>query len=263
MPLGTLTTINKLLFYEREIFMWDRKELKRIGKDKYRDNRLMCIIAAMLLSIAGGGGIGLSIPSSTSAPSQPTVTENTPVVTPEGTLPPGAATAIIAIIILVIAISMLITALLLNPLLVGARRFFLDNATAPASLGGDNLGIGFRNWRFVVGSIFSTQMLVFLWSLLLVVPGIIKAYEWRMVSYIVAENPEISGREARELSSIMMNGSKWDAFVLDLSFMGWILLGGFTFGILNIVFVNPYKAATDTELYYALSEQTTEVVSAS
>lgn len=236
--------------------MWDRKELKRIGKDKYRDNRLMCIIAAILLSIASGGGIGLYVPSSTSVPSQPTIQENTPVTTPEAT------TAAIAII-LVIIISMLITVLLLNPLLVGARRFFLDNAATPASLGRENLGIGFRNWKSVVGSIFSTQILVFLWSLLLIVPGIIKAYEWRMVSYIVAEDPEISGREARELSSIMMNGSKWNAFVLDLSFIGWMLLGGLTFGILNVVFVNPYKAATDTELYYVLSEQTTEVVSAS
>ena len=50
----------------------------------------------------------------------------------------------------------------------------------------------------------------------------------------------------------MMNGSKWASFVLDLSFIGWKLVGAITFGIVNIVFTNPYEAATDTELYLTL-----------
>ena len=88
--------------------------------------------------------------------------------------------------------------------------------------------------------------------LLLIVPGIYKAYCWRLVPFIIADEPDISGKEARARSASMMNGSKWASFVLDLSFIGWKLVGALTFGIVNIVFTNPYEAATDTELYLTL-----------
>ena len=63
----------------------------------------------------------------------------------------------------------------------------------------------------------------------------------------------MTGAEAREYSAQLMEGSKMDAFVLDLSFIGWFLLGALTFGILNLFWTTPYKAATDAELYLALA----------
>ena len=59
-----------------------------------------------------------------------------------------------------------------------------------------------------------------LWSLLFIIPGIIKAYSNAMVPYVLADNPELGAKEAITLSHKMMNGSKWRAFVLDLSFIG-------------------------------------------
>ena len=56
----------------------------------------------------------------------------------------------------------------------------------------------------------------FLWLLLLVIPGIIKSYEYRMIPYILSENPKVSRQRAFEISKLMMNGNKWDTFVLDL-----------------------------------------------
>ena len=104
----------------------------------------------------------------------------------------------------------------------------------------------------VVGSMFTTGLFTALWCLLLIFPGIYKAYCWRLVPFIIADEPDISGKEARARSASMMNGSKWASFVLDLSFIGWKLVGALTFGIVNIVFTNPYEAATDTELYLTL-----------
>ncbi|MBQ6583447.1 MAG: DUF975 family protein [Mogibacterium sp.] len=85
--------------------------------------------------------------------------------------------------------------------------------------------------------------------------GIIKAYAWRFVPYILAEKPDIDQKEARELSAAMMNGHKWNAFVYDLSFIGWIFLGVLTLGLLNLFYVNPYKGASDAELYLAIRTQ--------
>lgn len=70
-----------------------------------------------------------------------------------------------------------------------------------------------------------------------------------MVPYILAENPGMDRREAFAISKRMMDGEKWNTFVLSLSFLGWVLLSGCTCGILTIFFVNPYAQATYTELY--------------
>lgn len=269
--------------------MWDRRTIKEKGKAAYRANRFMCIIAALILAFASGAG-GVSIPSSTMtfndhngrqhenviiddqnehAPNTDKEEDGFPIITPTAQSDPSDVMAllivgsiVLVVVVIAVAIGFAISALLLNPLLVGARKFFIDNATNPSTgLDGSNIGVGFSNlWSKVVLSMFSTQIFVFLWSLLFVIPGIVKAYEWRMVSYIVSETPDISGKEARDISSAMMDGNKWDAFVLDLSFLGWQILGLFTFGILNLVFTNPYKAATDAELYLTLSGRATQIV---
>lgn len=162
---------------------------------------------------------------------------------------------VLVIMLIAIAIGVAVGAFLLNPAQVGLRKFFIDNAgDANAGLNKKNIGLAFSdNYMKVVGSMFTTGLFKFLWSLLLIIPGIYKSYQWRLVPYIISEDPAITGKEARRKSAEMMNGSKWGAFVLDLSFLGWIILGALTLGILNLVFTNPYKAATDAELYLALS----------
>ena len=77
------------------------------------------------------------------------------------------------------------------------------------------------------------NLFIALWTLLLIVPGIIKSYEYRMVPYILAENPGMNRKEAFAISKRMMTGKKWATFVLDLSFFGWIFLSIFTCGILQ------------------------------
>lgn len=168
---------------------------------------------------------------------------------------PMLGVALIFIILIVFVIAFAITAFLLNPLKVGLMKFFVDNATDQTTgLNRNNVGLAFsKNYMHVVGAMFTTDLFTLLWSLLFIIPGIYKSYCWRMVPYIISENPGITGSEARARSTQMMNGSKWAAFVLDLSFLGWIFLGVFTLNILNLVFTNPYLYATDAELYLTLS----------
>jgi hypothetical protein len=96
-----------------------------------------------------------------------------------------------------------------------------------------------------------------LWSLLFVIPGIIKGYEYRMIPYILAENPELDKNTVFRLSKEMMDGEKWDAFVLDISFIGWILLSLCTCGLLSVFYVSPYINMTSAQLYETLKHRAT------
>ena len=73
-----------------------------------------------------------------------------------------------------------------------------------------------------------------------------------MVEYIMSENPNISRKRAFEISKQTMNGQKWNTFVLDLSFIGWVILSLFTCGILAVFYVNPYIHSTKAQLYLTL-----------
>lgn len=94
-----------------------------------------------------------------------------------------------------------------------------------------------------------------LWLLLFIIPGIVKIYEYRMIPYLLADNPNMSKQEAFRTSKTMMKGNKWRAFVLDLSFILWDILGINTFGIVSVLWVDPYKQQTDALLYNALKTE--------
>lgn len=92
---------------------------------------------------------------------------------------------------------------------------------------------------------------VYLWSLLLIVPGIIAAYRYRMALYIMLDNPQLSAMECIRASKEMMDGRKGELFVLDLSFLGWYLLAAFPF---VMIWVTPYTSVTYTNYYIALRD---------
>lgn len=98
---------------------------------------------------------------------------------------------------------------------------------------------------------FLSGLYVWLWSLLLLIPGIIKGYAYSQVYYILAENPDLGAREALRMSEEMMKGHKMELFVLELSFIGWHLLGLVTFG-LAYIWVVPYYCATHTNFYNSI-----------
>lgn len=95
---------------------------------------------------------------------------------------------------------------------------------------------------------FRCNLYLFFWDLT-IIGGIIKSFSYAMVPYILAENPDISGKDAITLSRKMMDGHKFELFKLYLSFLGWNVLSLFTLGILDIFFVNPYTTLTLCEYY--------------
>lgn len=146
-----------------------------------------------------------------------------------------------------------------NILEIGGCRFFLQNANSKAEFG--DLIYGFKNGDYTnnVITMFKRILFIILWTLLLILPGIIKAYEYRMVPYILAENPEMDSSDVLDLSREMMEGEKWNAFVLDLSFILWHILSGLTLGLVGVFFVNPYVYQTNANLYIALKQKVAPV----
>lgn len=112
----------------------------------------------------------------------------------------------------------------------------------------------FPNWKRMVYTNFLLNLRVLLWSFLFVIPGIIEAYSYRMTFYILAENPNLSAKEALAQSKKMMKGNKWRLFCLEFSFIGWILLSMLTFGI-GMVFLAPYMITAEACFYKVVSEK--------
>lgn len=93
-----------------------------------------------------------------------------------------------------------------------------------------------------------------LWTMLFVIPGIVKGYSYSMAHYILADNPELSGIDAINASRKLMKGKKGRLFCLDFSFIGWIILSALTFGILTL-WVGPWMDAAHTEFYESIKEE--------
>ena len=108
-----------------------------------------------------------------------------------------------------------------------------------------------KRWFRASMTLLLTTIFQYLWFIT-VIGGFIKMYSYRMVPFIVAENPDLKPREAITLSRRMMNGHKWECFVLDMTFVGWYILGTFTFGLITVLWAAPYSVATYAEYYTEL-----------
>ena len=122
---------------------------------------------------------------------------------------------------------------------------------------GENLSAGeafagFRIYLPCVKTMLLRNVFVFLWSLLLIIPGIVKSLAYSMAEYIIYENPNLPAGRALAMSDAMTRGYKGDLFVFGLSFLGWQLLSGFTCGILGIVYVSPYICTAHAGVYEML-----------
>ncbi len=252
--------------------MLDRKTLKGNAKEAFKANYWRCVAVALIMTIIiGGTGLSGKNRVEYSVNNNESIVEydyngngafdendlHTALNEMESEIGNAAVVALILGIVGVIAAvavtGWLIHALVINPLSLGCKYFFTRNSDGPAGIG--EIGRGFSPaWWHNVLTLFLTNLFVALWMLLFIVPGVVKLYSYRLVPYIQAENPEMRGTEAITLSRHMMDGHKWEAFVFDLSFIGWYLLVGATAGIAGLFWVNPYKAAADAELYKVLRD---------
>lgn len=222
--------------------MWNRKELKSRAREVLKGNYWYALAASILILLVqgstGGGGGGGSAASKG---------ESWEWLTP----------AMVGLMVLGVIALILLRIFIGYALEVGGRKFFIRLSGGEREMA--HLGAFFKVEAF--GSVWRSMLrrgiYLFFWTLLLIIPGIIKYYAYRMVPYILAENPRIGSRRAIELSRQMTDGEKFDIFILDLSFIGWYLLGLLAFGI-GIIFVQPYVDATHAELYLALRARAIE-----
>ena len=209
---------------------WDRIGLKTDGKEKFRRNYGSCVLVSLIISLITGTGFTTYIDR-------------------------WMDDHIFALWILIPgAVVLLIQILVFSVLEMGACRFYVENRDYQAGISKILFGFQSGHYGNVVLVMFLRDLFIFLWTLLLIVPGIIKTYEYRMVPYILAEQPDISSTDAFAISKEMMRGQKLEAFGLDLSFIGWWLGSVITCGILGIFWVSPYQAATNAELYAVLRD---------
>lgn len=140
------------------------------------------------------------------------------------------------------------------PLEVGGRKYFVRSTQREFKF--NYIVSVFNNGHYlnVIKTMFTKGVYIFLWTLLLIVPGIVKTYAYRMVPYILSDNPSLDSDRVLELSIKMTDNQKWDIWVLDLSFIGWYLIGSVLLG-LGVFFVHPYMDATNAELYLELREK--------
>ena len=113
----------------------------------------------------------------------------------------------------------------------------------------------FKQYARTVGAVLLVFVYTLLWTLLLVIPGIIKAYSYSMTFYILRENPEMTAGDALTASQKMMDGHKMDLFLLSLSFIGWAILASITFGI-GYLWLIPYIYTAYAAFYETLKKET-------
>lgn len=111
---------------------------------------------------------------------------------------------------------------------------------------------GFTNFGRKVGAHLWMQLWISIWSLLLFVPGVIKSLSYAMTPYILGDCPNVKAKDALKISMRMMDGHKWELFVLQLSFVGWMLLTVVTFGLLGVFYTGPYMHNTFAGYYSEL-----------
>ncbi len=228
--------------------MWDRITFKATGKANFKANYWPFVGVSLLLGILTGAF----------TPDTPNITYRVQEINIDSVQdflyeaqyyiePILAVLAPFAFLTGIGAIAL--TLLVANPFEVGACRFFLESTTFHKGDVG-RIGMGFSvNYGNVILTQFLRSLFIFLWSLLFVVPGIVRSYGYFAVPYILAENPNLDHDRVLKLSREMTMGYKSELFITDLSFLGWQILNAMTLGILGIFYVNPYINGTKAEIY--------------
>lgn len=249
---------------------WTRVELKSYAKDFLRKHYWKAFVVCLIFTMLTGGDSSSSSDSSRNDVSYtgPLPVESQYVIDEDpGIWERGTSTFVRFLNIFVdfplgligssvaafVGIILFIISIFIGPLItVGKNRFFLKGFEGDVSI--RYLFSTFNSieaWG-IFKCIFITGLKNFLWTLLFIIPGIIKAYEYSMVPYLLTKDPNLTSAEAIEISRELTDDHKFNIFVLDLSFIGWYILGILLFGI-GIFFVTPYPEAAKARLFNVLS----------
>ena len=157
-----------------------------------------------------------------------------------------------AVYLTVVAVALVVLLFVVGSVVgVGYAKFNLDLVDGQEANVSRLFGY-FPWWKTAVVANLLQWVLILLWTLLFIIPGIVASYSYAMTGYILAEDPDLTASQAIQRSKEMMRGNRWRLFCLQLSFIGWIILCLFTFGIGNL-FLNPYQTAADAAFYREIS----------
>ena len=168
-------------------------------------------------------------------------------------------TAVVAYLIFMLLVNIssyiIVGSLLFSGVLTIGMNIILLQISREGASGFERMFDGFRKGlgNNIVASIL-VQVYTFLWSLLFIIPGIVKSYSYSMTYFILADNPDMTPTEAINESRKMMDGNKWRLFCLDFSFIGWYLLSILTFGVL-LLWIAPYNMMAHAEFYESIKPQ--------
>ncbi len=232
----------------------NRQDLKQAGKNLFKKNYWHSVLISLLMVLGiseDGGGISFTTPTDSSGFEELFGGGDLDFFFEEFISTPISIALITGLVALFI-----LSYFIFTPLRCGGIRYFLKSRkNQPVEIKEIAENLKDKTYLNIAKVTFFKGLYTFLWSLLFVIPGIIKSYEYAAVNYILAVRPDIDKDEALRLSKKLMDGNKWDFFVLQLSFIGWEILSGFTMGILYYLYVNPYEQATYVEFFSDLRLQ--------
>ncbi len=160
--------------------------------------------------------------------------------------------AIMGILSVIPGVGAFASILVSGPITYGVIRLFLKQAREDCEMNIADMFCGFQDCfgdSFLIGLLVS--IFTALWSLLFFVPGIIKSYSYSMAYYIKQDNPELNANQCIKASMALMEGHKMDLFILDLSFIGWYIVGSLCLGI-GTLWVAPYHQAAHAQFYNSI-----------
>ena len=236
--------------------MLKAKDFRKMARESLKGSWLLAVGAGLIASLLGaciittGGGGGFSGATSSNPSLDPLSFQHTVdsiTSDPFVTAFLFAALAMVSIIAIVYLIIMLVVG---GAVSMGYAKFNLNliNKTGP-----DIKDLFSEMGRFKTGFVmqFLRTIYIALWSMLLVIPGVVASYSYKMTPYILMENPDMTASQAITASKQLMKGNKWRLFCLEFSFIGWSLLSALTLGI-GMLFLRPYMEAAGAAFYREL-----------
>jgi uncharacterized membrane protein len=160
---------------------------------------------------------------------------------------------IVLFIVAIVALALAVVFLILGSVVELGYAHFNLNLVDGREAGLGDLFSYFKYTGRAIGARLLRSLYIALWTLLLVIPGIVKSYSYAMTPYILAENPDMTAAEAITRSKEMMYGHRWNLFCLEISFIGWRLLCLLTLGIGNL-WLRPYMQASGAAFYREVSQ---------
>ena len=219
-------------------------DYRRLGREALEGNWPVAIGAGIVASILTGGGISFNFK----------IGGGSDVAIPDSL---GFLLSIISILAIVMTVMTIVKIIIGGAVQMGYAKFNLNMADGYEAEFGDLFSYFNRLWTGFCMQFFM-GLFTILWTLLLIVPGIIAAFSYSMTPYILAENPDMTAREAIAESKYMMKGHKWELFCLGFSFIGWYLLASLTLGI-GLLWVIPYQEASMAAFYKELKKETDDI----